>query len=152
MKRLFHTPDQRTVRRRLARLKARAAALGMTPWVTGVAAKLPQLMGSVGSTRVPSTTTAIERCFRAFERFYNTRTGCHSTHSAKRELRLLLVVDVLTPHASTGHAPSEVILPEARSMPLYRLINDPFRALQERGDVKREVEMADLLRPQAAAA
>jgi transposase-like protein len=92
MKRLFHTPDQRTVRRRLARLKARAAALGMTPWVTGVEAKSPQLMGRVGSTRVPSTTNAIARFFRAFERFDNTRKGCHSAHSAKRELRLLLVV------------------------------------------------------------
>jgi hypothetical protein len=45
-----------------------------------------------------------------------------------------------------------VILPEARRMPLYRLINDPFRALQERGYVKREAEMTDLLRPKAAAA
>jgi hypothetical protein len=43
-------------------------------------------------------------------------------------------------------------MPEARSMPLYRLINDPFRALQERENVKREVGMADLLRPQEAAA
>jgi hypothetical protein len=32
------------------------------------------------------------------------------------------------------------------------LINDPFRALQERGDVKREAGMADVLRPQEAAA
>jgi CheY-like chemotaxis protein len=37
-------------------------------------------------------------------------------------------------------------------MPLYRLISDPFRAFQERADVKRETEMADLLRPQEAAA
>jgi hypothetical protein len=37
-------------------------------------------------------------------------------------------------------------------MPLYRCINDPFRALQERGDVKREAEMADLLRPQETTA
>src|SRR5262249_2584524 len=35
---------------------------------------------------------------------------------------------------------------------LYRLINDPFRALQERENVEREVGMADLLRPQEAAA
>jgi hypothetical protein len=42
------------------------------------------------------------------------------------------------------------MMPEARRMPLYRFINDPFRALQERGDVKRAVEMADVLRPQEA--
>jgi hypothetical protein len=45
-----------------------------------------------------------------------------------------------------------VLVPEARSMPLYRLINDPCRALQARGDVKREAGMAALLRPQEAAA
>ena len=55
-------------------------------------------------------------------------------------------------HATTGQAPIEVIVPEARSMPLYRLINDPFRALQERGDVKREAEMADLFQSQEAVA
>ena len=64
----------------------------------------------------------------------------------------MLVVDVFTQNATTGQAPIKVILPEARRMPLYRLINDPFRALQERGCVKQAAEMADLLRPQEAAA
>jgi hypothetical protein len=72
--------------------------------------------------------------------------------SGKRELLLFLVVYVFTQRASTGQAPIEVIVPEARCMPLYRCINDPFRALQEWGDVKREAKMADLLRPQEAAA
>ena len=63
-----------------------------------------------------------------------------------------LVVYVFTQRASTGQAPIEVIMPEARRMPLYRCINDPFRALQERGYVKREAEMADLLRPQETTA
>jgi hypothetical protein len=152
MKRLFHTHDKRTVRRRLARLKARAAAWGITPWMSAVEAKLPQLICSVGSVRLPSTSNAVERFFRAFQRFYRTRGGFHSVLSAKRELRLFLVVYVFTQHATTGQAPIEVIMPEARSMPLYRLINDPFQALQERADVKPEVPMADLLRPQEAAA
>ena len=152
MKKVFQTHDKRTVRRRLARLRAQAPALGITRWITNVEAKLPQLICSVGSTRLPSTTNAIERFFRAFQRFYRTRGGFHSVLSAKRELLLFLVVYVFTPHATTGQAPIEVIMPEARSMPLYRLINDPFRALQERENVKRETEMADLLRPQGAAA
>jgi transposase-like protein len=152
MKRLFQTHDKRTVRRRLARLKDRAEEWGITPWVNAVEAKLPQLICSVGSVRLPSTSNAVERFFRAFQRFYRTRGGFHSVLSAKRELLLFLVVYVFTQHATTGQAPIEVIMPEARSMPLYRLINDPFRALQERGDVKREAEMADLLRPQEAAA
>lgn len=37
-------------------------------------------------------------------------------------------------------------------MPLYRLINDPFRALQERRYVKPEVKMADFLLGNAVAA
>ena len=43
--------------------------------------------------------------------------------------------------ATTGQAPIEVIVPEARRMPLYRLINDPFRALQERGHVKLKANL-----------
>jgi transposase-like protein len=152
MKKVFQTPDKRTVRRRLARLKGQAPTLGILPWVSGVEEKLPQLICSVGRRRLPATTNAIERFFRAFQHFYCTRGGFHSVLRAKRELLLFLVVYVFTQHATTGQAPIEVIMPEARSMPLYRLINDPFRALQEWGDVKREVEMADWLRPQEAAA
>ena len=59
---------------------------------------------------------------------------------------------MFTQQATTGQAPIEVILPEARRMPLYRLINDPFRALQERNYVKPEAHMADVLLPKAAPA
>jgi hypothetical protein len=152
MTQVWQTRDKRTVRRRLARLKERAAELGMTPWVTGVEENLPQLMCRVGSVRGPSTTHAIERFFRAFQRFYRTRGGFHSVLSAKRELRLFLVVDVFTQHATTGQAPIETILPEARRMPLYRVLNEPFRALQEPVNVKGKPQMADLLLPKAAAA
>jgi transposase-like protein len=151
MKKVLQTRDKRTVRRRLARLRARASELGLIPWVSRVDEKLPQLIGSVGSARLPSTTNAIERFFRAFERFYKTRKGFHSILSAKRELVLFLVVYVFTQHATTGQAPIEVILPEARRTPLYRLINDPFRALQERDYVKPTATMADLLRSKEAA-
>ena len=52
----------------------------------------------------------------------------------------------------TGQAPIKAIVPEARHMPLYCFINDPSRALQERGHVKPTATMADLLcRKQAAA-
>jgi hypothetical protein len=43
-------------------------------------------------------------------------------------------------------------MPEVRRIPLDRLINDPFKAFQERGAVKRMVTMADLLSGKAAAA
>jgi hypothetical protein len=105
--------------------------------------KWPGRIGSVGRVRLPSTTKAIERCFRAFQRFDATRSGLHSVLRAKRARRLLRRVSVFTPHATTGPAPLEVILPEARRRPLSRLINAPFRALQEREDVKPEAAMAD---------
>jgi transposase-like protein len=152
MKRVLQTRDKRTVRRRLARLKERAAEWGITAWVSSVEEKLPQLICSVGSVRVPSTTNAIERFFRALERFYTTRQGFHSVLSAQRELLLFLVVYLFTQRATDGQAPIEVIVPEARRMPLYRLINDPFRALQERGNVKGTPHMADLLQPEEATA
>ncbi len=152
MKKVLQTHDKRTVRRRLARLREQSPMLGMTTWITQVEAKLPQLLCSVGRTRLPSTTNAIARFFRAFQRFYATRGGFHSVRSAKRELLLFVVVSLFTQRASTGQAPIEVLVPEARGMPLYRCIHDPLRALQEWGDVKREVEMADLLYPQEAAA
>lgn len=152
MKRLVQTREKRTVRRRLARRKERAAEWGRTPWVSAVEAKRPQRICRVGSDRLPSTSNAVERFFRAFQRLYCTRGGFHSVLSAKRERLLFLVVSVFTQHATTGQAPIEVILPEARSRPLDRGSNAPCRALQERGDVKREAEMADVLRPQEAAA
>src|SRR3989449_8128167 len=152
MKRLFQTHDKRTVRRRLARLKERAAEWGITLWVSTVEAKLPQLICSVGSVRLPSTSNAVERFFRAFQRFYRTRGGFHSVLSAKRELLIVLDVYVFTQHATTSHAPIEVIVPEARRMPLYRLINDSFRALRERGNVTGTPRIADLLRPEEATA
>lgn len=85
---------------------------------------MPQLRCSVGSVRVLATTNAIER-------FYKTRKGFHSVLSTKRALLLFLVVNVFARRYRTGHAPIEVNVLEARRMPLYCLINDPYRALQE---------------------
>jgi hypothetical protein len=152
MQKVLPSRDQRTGRRRRARLRARAAEWGLTPWVRRMDAQWPGLICTVGRVRLPSTTKASERFCRACERFDNTRQGFPSVLSATRELRLLLVVDRFTQHATTGQAPMEVIVPEARSMPLYRLSHDPFRALQERADVKPAASLADCLTPQAAAA
>jgi hypothetical protein len=64
----------------------------------------------------------------------------------------LRVVYLLMQHATTGQAPIESILPGARRMPLYRLINDPFGALWKHGHVKPKAKIADLLLGKAAAA
>jgi transposase-like protein len=160
MKKLFQTTDKRTVRRRLARLMEQAPIWGIPAWVTTVMEKLPSLICSIGSVRLPATTNALERFFRAFNRFYKTRGGFHSVLSAKRELILFLVVYLFTQRRTDGHAPIEGIMPvcrstgrpEARHTPLYRLINDPLRALQELGNVKEKDTMADFLLPNLAAA
>jgi hypothetical protein len=86
---VVQTRDKRTVRRRRARWRARASAVGMTPWVSRVEAKWPQRICRVGRTRLPSTTNAIERFLRAFQRLYATRGGVHAVLSAQRELRLV---------------------------------------------------------------
>lgn len=159
MKRVFQTPDKRTVTRRLTRLKERAAKWGIEAWVTLTETKLPYLLPSVGSRRIPSTTNAIERFFRAFQRFYKTRCGFHSVISARRTLVVFLVVYLFT-RGHKGTAPIEAIVPEASQMPLYRLINDPFTCLkivaadepQHFKHVKPIDMMADFLTTEAAAA
>ncbi len=151
MKKIFQTNDKRTVRRRLARLREKAPALGIIPWVTLVMEKLPSLICTLGSVRLPATTNAVERFFRAFNRFYKTRADFHSVISAKRELVLFLLVYLFT-QRTDGRAPIEVIMPDARRLPLYRLINDPLRALQERSYVKEKDNMADFLLAHVTAA
>ncbi len=43
----------------------------------------------------------------------------------------------------SGEAPIESIMPEAREMPLYKLINDPLGTVMGAENVNRNVKMAD---------
>jgi len=159
MKKVFQTNDKRTVRRRLARLKERAVEWGIEKWVELTEKNLPNLLPSVGSRYLPSTTNTIERFFGTFSRFYKVRRGFHSVTSTTRELTLFLVVYTFSKQ-SNGKAPIERILPEANRMPLYRIFNDPFSCLMELsgGDaeniknVKGIRDMADFLTSEAEAA
>jgi len=128
MKKLFQTNDKRTVRNRLEKLKEKAQAWAITEWLTGVMENLPHLLPAVGSLRIPRTSNAIERFFCAFNRFYKIRRGFHSLKSAKRQLILFMVFYLFT-EKEDGIAPVERIIPEARRMPLYLLMNDPFTSL-----------------------
>ena len=159
MKRVFQTNDKRTVKRRLARLKARAVEWGIEGWIALTEKHLPHLLPSVGSRRVPSTTNEIERFFGVYNRFAKVRRGFHSVLSAKRELIVFLVVYVFS-QQSNGKAPIEAILPEASRMPLYRIFNDPFAYLLELSgsdadkiqNVKQMRGMAEFLTVEEAAA
>ena len=45
--------------------------------------------------------------------------------------------------ADSGKAPIESILPRARGMPFYQLVNDPLKVIVGLADVKQKVRMAD---------
>ena len=143
MKKVFQTQDKRTVRRRLAKLKESSQELGISEWVQQTEANLPKLLPSVGSKRIPRTTNAIERFFRAFNRFYKMRCGFFTVTSAKRELIFFLLMYVFVRQPESGRAPIEAIMPEASRMPLYQLINDPFGTVLGAENVKKNVRMAD---------
>jgi len=143
MKRVLQTSDKRTVRRRLGKLKESSQELGISEWVEQTERKLPKLLPSVGSVCIPRTTNAIERFFRAFNQFYKKRCGFFSVVSAKRELILFLVMYLFIRQPDSGKAPIESIMPEAREMPLYKLINDPLKAVMGVENVNRNAKMAD---------
>ena len=128
MKRVVQTHDTRTVNRRLNRLEHTANESGwkIRDWISRTRDKLNHLLPAVRSNTYPSTTNDIERFFRAFTRFYKTRCGFHSVTSAKREIIFFMVTYLFTIQVENGKAPIEKILPEANTMPFYRLLNYPF--------------------------
>jgi hypothetical protein len=127
MKRVVQTWDPRTGRR-LARLAAAdpAQQCGLDTWIARTRARLTQLVPALRRNPDPRTTNAIERFFRAFQRFSKTRGGFHSVIRAKRERMRFVVVYGFTLQASPGIAPIERSMPQARHMPLYQFLNDPF--------------------------
>jgi hypothetical protein len=129
MKRVLRTDDTRTVNRRLDRLEKKAEEKGwrkILEWCTRTRDNLTHLLPAVRSNTYPSTTNEIERFFRAFTRFCKTRCGFHSGKSATREINFFMVVYLFSIQAESGKAPIETILPEANTMPFYRLLNYPF--------------------------
>jgi transposase-like protein len=130
MKHVVQTHDSRTMNRRLERLEQTAKDKGwkILEWVKRTREKLQHLVPAIRPNTYPSTTNEIERFFRAFTRFYKTRCGFHSPISAKRAIIFFMVVYLFTIQAESNKAPIEKILPEANTMPLYRLLNYPFAA------------------------
>jgi len=129
MKHIVQTCDPRTAIRRLQALEAQDAEedWGLSAWIATVRGKLDRLRPALRRNQSPRTTNQVERFFRAFQRFYKTRGGFHSVISARRELMLFVVVYVFTQQAGSGQAPIEQIVPQAKDMPFYQIINAPFR-------------------------
>ena len=142
MKRLLQTSDKRTAIRRFEKLEQNAQAWGISGWVENTKAHLGMLLPAVGSRVLPTTTNAIERFFRQFNRFYKVRRGFHSVESAKGQLALFLIGYLFSKRASDGVAPIEAIWPEAAQTPLYRLLNDPLGVLKAQQNVKHLPKMA----------
>ena len=141
MKKVFQAKDKRTVKNRLIRLEEKSEAWGIGGWLKGVWEQLPHLLPAIGNRHIPRTSNAVERFFRAFNRFYKVRRGFFSVQSAKQQLILFLVFYLFTP-GEEGIAPIEKVVPEARRMPLYQLMNDPFHALGlgGKGEVEEKVK------------
>jgi transposase-like protein len=143
MKQVLQTKDKRTVTRRLEKLKQKARQLGIQTWVKDTEKKLPKLLPAVGSRRIPTTNNAIERFFRAFNRFYKLRCGFFSILSAKREIIFFILMYLFLKQPETGKAPLEAILPQVREMPFYQIVNDPIMILMKTESVKHRGIMAD---------
>jgi len=143
MKKILQTDDKRTVRRRFEKLKSIAKKLCIEKWVTETERKLPKLLPAVGSKKIEKTNNAIERFFRAFNRFYKIRCGFFSIISAKRELIFFMLMYLFIKQPQTGKAPLESIMPEVKDMPFYLLLNDPIVLLMNNENVNIKYKMAD---------
>ena len=136
MKNILNTVDPRTVQRRLAALKEKAAEYGITDWIPLATKRLPALIPAIRRNLIPNTTNAVERFFRAFNRFYKTKAGFHSTASAKREFIIFTILYLFTIRWAKGQAPIESIWSEANKTSLYKLINNPLQIFVENDEIQ----------------
>jgi len=149
MKKVLQTEDKRTVNRRFTLLKKMTQKLGIEKWVSHTEKKLPKLLPSVGSQKIPNTNNAIERFFRAFNRFYKLRCSFFSHISAKRELIFFMLMYLFIKQPEIGKAPVETIMPEAKNMPFYQLVNEPITFLINHESVNQKIKMADFFKKEA---
>lgn len=88
---IFRTKDKRTVRRRFIRWAQRSQKRGHQELVLKLEGLLPFLIGAVGSRVIPTTNNAIERVFRAFNRFAYVKYGFGNVESARRQIALFMI-------------------------------------------------------------
>lgn len=128
MKKIVQTSDSRTTLRRLESLEKdnNEKKWGIDAWLKKTKKNLGSLLLAIRNNKYPRTNNEVERFFRQFQRFYKTRNGFHSVNSAKQQLMLFMVTYFFTIQPKTGKAPIEKIMPEARLMPFYQILNDPI--------------------------
>ncbi len=143
MRRIFQTNYKRTVLRRVKHLKEEADELGISKWVSNLENNLEKLLPSIGSKKIPLTSNGVERLFRAFNRFYKTRSGFSTVASAKRGLDFIQLMYLFTIHPEKGCAPIEEIFQEADKTPLYKIVNNPLKYIFNVKTVKLDKEIAN---------
>ena len=130
---LFRTRDKRTVRRRVARLVSLVEEMGKGEVVSGLVAKLSQVLPAVGSTWRPSTANGVERFFGVFDRFYLVKGPFCDLASAQKHLQLFVLWYLLRVGAQGQACPLERAGGQVAQLPLYHLLNRPkVRMLRER--------------------
>ena len=69
--------------------------------------------------------------------------GFRRSKVPKWELIYFLLMYLFVQQADSGKAPIESILPRARGMPFYQLVNDSLKVIVGLADVKQKVRMVD---------
>ncbi len=128
MKKVLQTNDKRTTKRRIEKLYLTGLALNIADWVKETISVLPKLLPAIGSRWIPKTSNAIERFFRAFNRFYKMHKNFFSIISAEKQFILFVILYSFTKQKN-GIAPIESIFPEANRTLFYKIVNDPFKTL-----------------------
>jgi hypothetical protein len=123
--RLFRTRDTRTVRRRVATLQQRLEEVGAGAIGDRLQAKLPQVMGAVGSTWRPSTANAAEGVFRGVDRVSRLKGPLGDEHSALTHVALFRLGVLLQIGANGQACPLERAGVQVATIPLYHLLNRP---------------------------
>jgi hypothetical protein len=124
-RKVFHTSDKRTVRRRVARLRLLLQAVGAEGVIEPFLSKLPKVLPSVGSTWRPSTANGVERFFGAFDRLYRVKGPFGDVPSAKKHIRLFMLGYVFEQGAKGQACPLEKAGVDVGKLPLYHLLNRP---------------------------
>ena len=88
---LCHTPDTRTVRRRLEKLLRQAKGTRVAAVIKRLSGTLPPLVPAVGLTFRPTTSNAVEHCFAAFARFSRLTGPFQHEASAQKHLALCML-------------------------------------------------------------
>jgi transposase-like protein len=123
--RLFRTRDKRTVRRRVTTLQQRLEEVGAGAIGERLQAKLPQVIGAVGSTWRPSTTNAAEGFFRGVDRFYRLKGPLCDEASALTHVHLFRLGYLFQMGARGQACPLERAGVNVATLPLYHLLNRP---------------------------